>query len=359
MNVAPVWSNDVNEQWLPMVKKLEWINILKGLGIMMVVYAHMTSGFWRNFLFVFHMPLFFIIAGYLFRPSADLRAYLGRKSLHLLVPYGFFMLLLYAPTLHQALGDYRTLSSALFDMVLGGRALISGLAPFWFVTCFWATQQLVNVLLTRLSVRATGGIMLAMLGLATMNQWFFRELWLIGNLNVVLMAAPCFYLGYLVAHYQLEIEKPRVLLPAILAGLLSLWLVQANPHFKMDMKYADYGMPVVSLLAALAITLVLMVLSRQLARVPVVSRAVAVVGEASMVIMFLHLSIQVTLDQYGVVEALGPRWLLMMGLPMTLYLLVRRNAWTRLLCLGDPAVLSERRQRRRERRQRKYTLASG
>ncbi|REC94336.1 acyltransferase family protein [Kushneria indalinina] len=341
-----------------MAKKLEWINILKGLGIMMVVYAHMTSGFWRNFLFLFHMPLFFIIAGYLFRPNADLKAYLGRKSLHLLVPYGFFMALLYAPTLHQALGDDQSLSGALLDMTLGGRALISGLAAFWFVTCFWATQQLVNVLLTRLSVRTTGGIMVMMLGLAAVNQWFFRELWLIGNLNVVLMAAPCFYLGYLVAHYQLEIEKPRVLLPAILVGLFSMWMVQKYPGFKMDMKYADYGMPVLSLLAAFAITLVMMALSRQLARVPVVSKAVGLVGDASMVIMFLHMSIQVTLDHHGMVEALAPRWLLMMGLPVLLYLLIRQNAWSRLLCLGDPTVLSERRARRDARRQKGYALAS-
>ncbi|GHC30186.1 acyltransferase [Kushneria pakistanensis] len=341
-----------------MVKKLEWINILKGLGIMMVVYGHMTSGYWRNFFFLFHMPLFFIIAGYLFRPNADLKAYLGRKSLHLLVPYSFFMALLYAPVLYQSLGEAQSLLDALLDMALGGRALISGLAPFWFVTCFWATQQLINWLLTRLSLRTTGLVMLGMLGLATVNQWFFREFWLIGNLNVVLMAAPCFYLGHLVAHYRIDVEKMHVLLPATLAGLLSMWLVQANPHFTMDMKYADYGMPVLSLLAALAITLVLMALSRQLARVPVISKSVGVVGEASMVIMFLHLSIQVMLDHHDMVTSLAPRWLLMTALPVMFYLLVRHNGWTRLLCLGDPAVLAERRERRRERRQKDYTLAS-
>lgn len=341
-----------------MVKKLEWINILKGLGIMMVVYAHMTAGFVRDFFFLFHMPLFFIIAGYLFRPSADLRAYLGRKSLHLLVPYGFFMALLYMPVLYQSLNGDQALSQTLLDMVLGGRALISGLAAFWFVTCFWATQQLINVLLTRLSLRTTGAIMLVMLGLATMNQWFFRDYWLIGNLNVVLMAAPCFYLGHLVAHYRIDVERPIVLLLSVAGVLASMWCVHVNPEFTMDMKYADYGIPILSLLAALAVTLALMALSRQLVRVPVVSRIVGLTGEASMVIMFLHLSIQVMLDHHGMVEALAPRWLLMLLLPVMLYLLVRQNGWTRLLCLGDPTVLNERRARRRERRQKGYALVS-
>ncbi|WP_445621114.1 acyltransferase family protein [Kushneria sp. Sum13] len=341
-----------------MVKKLEWINVLKGLGIMMVVYAHMTSGFVRDFFFLFHMPLFFIIAGYLFRPCADLRAYLGRKSLHLLVPYGFFMALLYAPSLYQALGDEKALSSALLAMVLGGRDLESGLSPFWFVTCFWATQQLVNVLMTRLSLRTTGIIMLGMLGLAMANQYGFRELWLIGNLNVVLMAAPCFYLGHLVAHYRIDLERPRVLLLTAGISVLSMWCVHADPHFTMDMKYADYGVPVLSLLGAFAITLVLMALSRQLARLPLVATLVGLVGEASMVIMFVHLSIQVTLDQHGMVEALAPRWCLMMTLPVLMYLLVRHNGWTRLMCLGDPTVLSERRARRHEQRQKGYALAS-
>lgn len=325
---------------------------------MMVVYAHMTSGFVRDFFFLFHMPLFFIIAGYLFRPNADLRAYLGRKSLHLLVPYGFFMALLYMPVLYQSLDDDQALSQALLDMVLGGRALISGLAAFWFVTCFWATQQLFNVLLTRLSLRTTGIIMLAMLGLATVNQWFFRELWLIGNVNVILMAAPCFYLGHLVAHYRIDVERPRVLLLTAGIGVLSMWCVHADPHFTMDMKYADYGMPVLSLLGAFAITLVLMALSRQLARVPVVSRGVGLIGEASMVIMFLHLSIQVALDHHGLVEALAPRWFLMLLLPVLLYMLVRQNGWARLLCLGDVTVLTERRAHRHEQRQKGITLVS-
>ncbi len=46
-------------------KRIEWIDVLKGIGIILVILGH-THVLFRTYIFSFHMPLFFFISGYLF-----------------------------------------------------------------------------------------------------------------------------------------------------------------------------------------------------------------------------------------------------------------------------------------------------
>ncbi len=50
-----------------MGKRVEWIDQVKGYAILLVVYGH-NFPFLEKYIYSFHMPLFFIIAG-MFHPS--------------------------------------------------------------------------------------------------------------------------------------------------------------------------------------------------------------------------------------------------------------------------------------------------
>ena len=50
--------------------RLEWIDVARGIGIIAVVAGHVwTGGAFRNALYSFHMPLFFLLSGLLSRPQ--------------------------------------------------------------------------------------------------------------------------------------------------------------------------------------------------------------------------------------------------------------------------------------------------
>jgi fucose 4-O-acetylase-like acetyltransferase len=58
--------------------KLRWVNIAKGIGITLVVIGHYfpanSPSYWHfvhDFIYTFHMPLFFIISGYLYKFKED------------------------------------------------------------------------------------------------------------------------------------------------------------------------------------------------------------------------------------------------------------------------------------------------
>lgn len=45
-------------------KRIEWVDIAKGIAIILMVVGHEIGGNARIFIFSFHMPLFFILSGF-------------------------------------------------------------------------------------------------------------------------------------------------------------------------------------------------------------------------------------------------------------------------------------------------------
>jgi len=81
-------KNDFILQSCNKAARMNDIDILKGIGIILMVIGHMH--YWpafNKFIFGFHMPLFFWISGYLYRKPNDLLTYIRRKARTLLVPY--------------------------------------------------------------------------------------------------------------------------------------------------------------------------------------------------------------------------------------------------------------------------------
>lgn len=120
---------------------IKWADIAKGIGIILVVFAHTlvpklrdandTVKFIWIFIYNFHMPLFFFISGRLFEKNIDRYTdkvkFIGSKARLLMLPYLVFSLFAYAvvfvsmkiPALAGVLsgGGYGTPTAK--DMVLG------------------------------------------------------------------------------------------------------------------------------------------------------------------------------------------------------------------------------------------------
>jgi fucose 4-O-acetylase-like acetyltransferase len=81
-----------------MKERIHWIDTLRGLAILLVVFSHQDAGpSLKVYLFSFHVPLWFFISGYLFPTDAplDYAAFLRRRWRTLAVPYFWFSILTY------------------------------------------------------------------------------------------------------------------------------------------------------------------------------------------------------------------------------------------------------------------------
>ncbi len=66
--------------------RLPSLDVAKGIGIILVVWAH-AKGPFSSYIYQFHMPFFFLISGYLFNPKSTFRQFARRKIMSLYVPF--------------------------------------------------------------------------------------------------------------------------------------------------------------------------------------------------------------------------------------------------------------------------------
>lgn len=312
-------------------QKLEWIDVVKGLGIISVVAGHIYQGGVKDAIFMFHMPLFFFISGYLYTIKDNQKTYFFDKAYHLLVPYVAFLVLLYIPKLMvEALSNGMSVK-LLLNPIIGGRALSGELGVFWFVTCLFFSQQVMNWLFNRFSIQGVGGWMLVFLGLSYVNALLIPAFWLPGNINVIFAACPFFFLGYLAR----KIDIKRYLWACLLLAGLAMLLLFAGVKNTYEMKYANYGIPVVTFLSALCVIATIFMLAEAMAKYRYVQMFLGKMGAASMVIMFLHQPIQLGLLQFGGITDPTARFFIAALIPLFIFALINRNAYLRAIFLGS------------------------
>ena len=82
-----------------MSKRIEYIDIARGIGILLVVLGHNDFGYISLFgyklIYSFHMPLFFFLSGYFLNASIPFFEYFKKRFNSLLKPYFFTIFLIY------------------------------------------------------------------------------------------------------------------------------------------------------------------------------------------------------------------------------------------------------------------------
>lgn len=328
------------------MQRERWIDVYRGIGIMLVVWGHVYGGYSFDLIFLFHMPLFFFISGYLFRPVAAPVVFCRRKAAQLLIPYAMFLLLIGIPlALHLwfTRHDGAALLSFAGDLLLGGSRLSAWLAAFWFITSFYAALAIEAFLVGWYSRRVLLWLHAAMLALAYANAFYAPALKVPFAANVALAAAPFVYAGTLFRQLP-EQDRPYRVAAFVAAAMVLAVLVnhRLGWHLSLgyDMKVTQYGVPVLSFLAALACCVCMTRVARGIDRCwPVVASGLAELGRAAIVIMFMHMVFTMGLaallgEQYyllRVVAGIGGSWLL--------YRACLNWTWSRALLLGSGADL--------------------
>ena len=134
--------------------RLHWIDALKGMGIMLVVFAHHSLPVALDtYIFSFHMPLFFFISGFLldFEKYAESGANFAKGRFRsLIVPYfGFALLTCLFYFLLDTAFQPEVINIKFFeaDALYGVYSILYALGPMisynpplWFLTCLFITE---------------------------------------------------------------------------------------------------------------------------------------------------------------------------------------------------------------------------
>lgn len=129
------------------------VDIFKGLLIILVVVGHYDSDIVHDVIFLFHMPLFFIISGLLLKREHIMEGtkYIRTKIQNLMIPYSVYLII----DLFLIRRDYAV--GSIVRALWGGRA-VPGV--YWYITCFLFSLILFFGLLRKFSDKTVKRVIL-------------------------------------------------------------------------------------------------------------------------------------------------------------------------------------------------------
>ena len=123
-------------------KRIAYVDFVKGIAIMLMVLCHSgLHGSFSQWVYSFHMPLFFIVSGFLVKDSSkQTKAFIQKKFRQLLIPYFIFAAIL-------CFGDDSYIDW--INIIYASRdslAMSSCFTPLWFLPCFFVSTIVLNVI---------------------------------------------------------------------------------------------------------------------------------------------------------------------------------------------------------------------
>ncbi|MGN9060495.1 hypothetical protein ACTM96_13380, partial [Mediterraneibacter faecis] len=128
-----------------------------------------------------------------------------------------------------------------------------------------------------------------------------------------------------------------IFLQKVLAKNITVYLfVSGNLNFLIDMRYSVYKNWLLTLVIPICFFIVLFLLSKAVEKIPVINNVLFYIGDASLIIMYLHLIIKdnVVIPVWGEGYSIWLYLLVSVIISMTFYFISKRNTLTNWLFNG-------------------------
>lgn len=257
-----------------MEERVGWIDQLKGFGIFLVVYGH-NFPFTEKYIYSFHMPLFFIIAG-VFHPSTQNYKYILKRIKNILVPYFMwsFFLFLFWFILGRFYGESVNYNLSAFNNFIGifyaqgGPSFMDWGIPMWFLPTIFLTFLTFYLiqLIRQKYLKLFCLLIVVILGFFLPRYFNFKFIW---SLDVALVSLIFYAFGFQIKTF---LAKPIYRFHWL--SVLTLFIIHLslfNFNTKIDMYRSNYGNEFLFILNGIIGTLFYIQLFRSIPKIKVLS----------------------------------------------------------------------------------------
>jgi len=284
------------------------MDIAKGLGIIAVVAGHSGGPIpLTNFLYLFHLPLFFFISGFFWKDSYldNISLLVKRKVKELYLPFVklqiLFLLLnnfLFSIYIYSSNGlwtspQYAQLPLTLETTIqrLTGILLFNGasdqlLGASWFLVVLFFMVFLFAIISSYFRKRPEYYRFAAVLMVCLSGFYLIQnKLYLERGLQTGMVALGLFYLGFLYKQYG---QRIRIIFPLALLALTALLLAREKFNIILEMARNVYPAPIVFFVVTLSGIYLVLYLARVFERFSIPKRIFSGIGRNTLAILFLH-----------------------------------------------------------------------
>lgn len=270
---------------MSIMQRILWVDAVKGVGILSIIYTHVTGD---HSPFIYAVPIFFFISGFMQSGRYSTLQLIKKLSKRLLIPYiSFFIAISLLNMPNCDMLSY--CKDQVFGMLKGGNQLYGDFGTFWFINCFFLSCVTYNYIYRKNRIIET----FIILGLiALLVQAYPKSLpWSIQTVPLAVCYMICGHLtkrnNETLNSILSRFSNTTVLVCSVLIFII-LWCI---PEIYLDIKYDNYGLPVISFILSVVACYTLCIFLGKIQSsflIDYTIRPLAYIGKGSLFIMFIH-----------------------------------------------------------------------
>jgi fucose 4-O-acetylase-like acetyltransferase len=293
-----------------MSKRIEYLDIAKGIGILLVVLGHndfeVISPFVQRLIYSFHMPLFFFLSGYFLNTGVPFFEFFKKRFNSLLKPFFFTIFLIYFTSVSFEKMGFNTAITRIVKSLYGSGHYLDWV-QLWFLPHLFAVSLyafLFILLVSRLRSRwLTWGILLATLAITIpfLNVFYPFPLSILGkdyelwglpfSIDLVLATGFFFILGHEVRQVTSEKTFDNGWILIATGGIVLLLNILFT--YEIDFNIRLYESFVVNTAEAILGILFVLALARQIElHTTRLASLLKYLGNISLIILLFHVPVQ-------------------------------------------------------------------
>lgn len=284
-----------------MEKRIDWIDIVRAVGMFLIIMGHTlevyTYSIVGKLIFAVHVPVFFVLSGYLYKEKTFKKIFKG-GNVNLLLPYLATLIIIVIITRFNfifpnwiynldmrnfwvsALYGSGTTLNPFWDKSL----TINAIGAIWFLMAMYFGNIIFNFIIK--SGRGNLYVSGIVATIVTFGGFYLSDIdiWLPWSFNAAMASQLFYYSGYLIKNFDLIEKYGRF---GCFAGIV-LWMVSAQSGF-LYLNIAHADSPILAILGGIGGSFTLMYLSKILCETKVDLKVVKYYGQMSLIVLCVHL----------------------------------------------------------------------
>lgn len=284
-----------------MKRRIDWIDIVRAVGMFLIIMGHTlevyTYSIVGKLIFAVHVPVFFVLSGYLYKEKPFKKVFKG-GNVNLLLPYLATLLNVVIITRFNFIFpnwiynlDMRSFwvsaiygSGTTLNPFWDKSLTINAIGAIWFLLAMYFGNIIFNFIID--SFRGNLYISGIVATIVTFVGFYLTDIdiWLLWSLNAAMASQLFYYSGYLIKKIDLIEKYGRF---GCFTGIV-LWIVSAQSGFLyLNIAYADS--PILAILGGIGGSFTLMYLAKILCETKADLKAVKYYGQMSLIVLCVHL----------------------------------------------------------------------
>ena len=270
-------------------KRIYWLDIAKGIAIICTIIGHIApfGGNVRNLIFSFHMPLFFILAGYTIKqiPFEKFCSAILKDFKRLVIPVFIIKVVQFVLEILFCHAEIKKCGKTILLSILWGNGCgywkFPGIGVVWFLLALFFAKFLFRLCLNLIDKYR----FIFFLSLAFIFSVFGKILWLPQNFDLLFPAMLFMYSGYI---FKNEINEESKVIKVM--GIVSFifWTYMAwNKGIYIELATRSYPLSMVSILIALCGSLCIIQFSKAIESMKI-SKSLVFLGQYSLDLLCVH-----------------------------------------------------------------------